>query len=164
MPAPWVFQRIPEAHRRCLTSVLQAASVTPKPIGRPSATQAVGHLMAVVLEIGACATHVLAHLLGEAGPMGETGGLADEQVQRLGVILELGAVRVLPVGSPLRVAAVRILRLRNLADILRGMEEVDELSVRHYVASAHALPPAPAGESASHTNRLGALSWRSRMC
>jgi len=37
--APLFFQRIPEAHSRCLTKVLQAASVTPDPIGSPAATK-----------------------------------------------------------------------------------------------------------------------------
>jgi len=32
--APFSFQRMPERHRRCFTNVLQAASVTPEPIGR----------------------------------------------------------------------------------------------------------------------------------
>ena len=51
-------------------------------------------LMAVVVEIGARTAYVVADLLGEAGSMDETPGLTDEQVQRLGVVLELAAVRV----------------------------------------------------------------------
>jgi hypothetical protein len=31
--APFSFQRIPDPHNLCLTKVLQAASVTPEPIG-----------------------------------------------------------------------------------------------------------------------------------
>lgn len=33
-----LFQDIPEPHKRCFTNVLQAASVTPEPIGKLFAT------------------------------------------------------------------------------------------------------------------------------
>lgn len=57
------------------------------------------HLMAVVVEIGARTADVIADLLRESGSMGETPGLGDEQIQGVGVVLELGAVGVLPVGA-----------------------------------------------------------------
>lgn len=60
---------------------------------------------------------------------GLTSRFGDEQVQRLGVVFERAAVGVLPVGASLRVAALRILRLRKLAEVFGGLEEVDELSM-----------------------------------
>ena len=61
--------------------------------------------------------------------MGETAGLADEQLQRLGVVLECMAVGALPVGAPRCVALLRVVRLGELGDVFAGMEEVDELAV-----------------------------------
>ena len=46
--APLVFRRIPDAQRRCSTRVLQAASVTPDPIGDVLNVRC-GHLTVVVL-------------------------------------------------------------------------------------------------------------------
>jgi hypothetical protein len=84
----------------------------------------------MVVEIGPRAVSLIAQGLREGVAPRQACRLADEPVEGRGVVLELLAMRLLPL-CPLGLGvAARIGRLGELADVLGGMEKVDQLAIR----------------------------------
>jgi len=81
----------------------------------------------MVVEIGPSAVGAIAHLLRERASARQAGGLANEPIKGVGVVLELVAVFLLPVRPLGLGVALWVERLGDLADIFGGGEEVDQL-------------------------------------
>jgi hypothetical protein len=87
------------------------------------------HLMAMVVEVGPSAVGLIAHCLRERGAARERRRIRDELVDHAALVLESAALLVLPGGTLVLAVAFRPVRLRELADVLGGVEEVDQLAI-----------------------------------
>jgi len=87
------------------------------------------HLMAMVVEVGPSAVGAIAKRLRQGGAPREGGRFLDEPVGGCGILLELGALLMLPARALVLGIALRIARLRKRADILADVEEVEQLAL-----------------------------------